>query len=198
MDNSNIKTQQNQTAYQKAKKEMLELKSFYSSLLTYVIVNMGFIYIWYEYSNPGFQWFWFPLIGWGFGLAMKALYVYDVNIIFGKQWEQRKIERYLSKENHFEASETEKNNSYLKARKKINSLKGFYRHFAVYVLVNVFIVAVIVRSSNVDIFSFDALSTPLFWGIGLVAHAFGVFGDDFFLGKSWEERKIKKLMDAEM
>jgi hypothetical protein len=31
------------------------------------------------------------------------------------------------------------------------------------------------------------------WGIGIIFHAFGVFG----YGKSWEERKIQEIMDRE-
>ena len=34
-------------------------------------------------------------------------------------------------------------------------------------------------------------------GIGIVFHAFGVFGMNFILGKNWEDKKIKELMDKD-
>ena len=33
------------------------------------------------------------------------------------------------------------------------------------------------------------------WGLGIVAHAASVFAGFTFLGREWEERKIKDLMD---
>jgi hypothetical protein len=54
-----------------------------------------------------------------------------------------------------------------------------------------------VWNTSVDLFSFSALSTPFFWGIGLIAHAIGIFGEDLFLGKKWEEKKIKEIMGSE-
>ncbi|RZJ51219.1 MAG: 2TM domain-containing protein, partial [Chryseobacterium sp.] len=36
---------------------------------------------------------------------------------------------------------------------------------------------------------------PFFWGIGLAAHALSVFLPTFVLGRDWEEKKIKELMD---
>jgi hypothetical protein len=67
----------------------------------------------------------------------------------------------------------------------------------VYILVNTFIVSVMVWNTNVELLSFSALSTPFFWGIGLAAHALGVFGEDLFFGKNWEDKKIKKMLDTE-
>jgi hypothetical protein len=64
--------------------------------------------------------------------------------------------------------------------------------------VNVVIVSIIVSSANVSVFSVAALSTPLFWGIGLVFHFLGVFGADVFFGSNWEKRKIKEFMDKDL
>jgi hypothetical protein len=197
MDNSNSKTVQNLSAYQKAKEQVEALKSFYNSLLTFVVVNLGIIYVWYEYSSTDFQWFWFPLVGWGLGIAVKALYIFDVNVVYGKQWEQKKIEKLMLRENHVGISEAEKNQSYMNAKKKVDNIKGFHSHFVVYILVNTFIVSVMVWNTNVELLSFSALSTPFFWGIGLAAHALGVFGEDLFFGKNWEDKKIKKMLDTE-
>jgi len=69
---------------------------------------------------------------------------------------------------------------------------GFFFHFSAYVLVNLILIAV-----NL-IFTPDKLwfYWPLLgWGVGIAAHAASVFGTGRFLGKEWEERKIKALMD---
>jgi hypothetical protein len=194
MDNTNIK---NSKAYHEAKNRVKELKSFYFSLIFYVIVNSALVYIWYEYSGTNFQWFWFPLVGWGFGLLMKALYIYDVDIFFSKQWEERKIKTYIGNTTRLDNSDIDHQDARLRAKKKVESIKGFYSHFTVYLLVNTFIVTTIVCNTGIELFSFSALATPFFWGIGLVSHALGVFGEDLFFGKNWEERKINELMESE-
>ena len=185
------------TTYQKAKDQVRALKSFYFSLMLYTIVNTGLIYIWYEYSGQGFQWFWFPLIGWGLGLLFKGLAAYDINFMFGRHWEERKMKQYIGKEKQSYDISVDRSEAYQNARKKVDSIKGFYSHLGVYLIVNSFIVTAIVWNTGIHLFSFAALSTPFFWGIGLASHALGVFGEDLFFGKNWEERKLKELMDKE-
>ena len=91
---------------------------------------------------------------------------------------------------------------YLRVKKRIEDLKGFYIHLAVYIIVNIFIsgVQIIEKATNEEsiseIFSnFDVYGVWIFWGIGIAFHTLKVFGFDFFLGKDWEERKIKEFMD---
>ncbi|MFK7748404.1 MAG: 2TM domain-containing protein [Kordia sp.] len=89
-----------------------------------------------------------------------------------------------------------KEEAYMRARKKVEKIKGFYGHFASYVIVNIFILSMI--ALNLDegetFWKFGHFSTAFFWGIGVAFHAAGVFGPDVLLGKSWEERKIKQYM----
>ena len=40
-----------------------------------------------------------------------------------------------------------------------------------------------------------AFKVPFFWGIGLVFHGIKAFDSVPFIGKDWEERKIKEMMD---
>lgn len=197
MDNSNYNSDANSQVYLRAKEKTQELKSFYISLFFYITVNSGLVYVWYAYSDTNFQWFWFPVIGWGLGLFFKAVKVYHLDFLFGNQWEQQQIQKYLKNENFSEDQNIKSDIIYQRAKKKVDSLKGFYSHLTVYLIVNTFIVATIVSTTNIDLFSFSALSTALFWGIGLLAHALGVFGENLFFGKDWEEQKIKALMDAE-
>ncbi len=88
---------------------------------------------------------------------------------------------------------------FIRARKKVKSIKGFYIHLIVYILVNSFILlSQALSSGGWRIFwHWQSYSTMIFWGIGLAFHAFGVFGMDFILGKDWEDRKIKEFMEKD-
>lgn len=101
-------------------------------------------------------------------------------------------------ENLSEKSDYRREDAYLRAKKKVESIKGFYWHLAVYLVVNTIIVSIIVSNSGVELFSLGALSTPLFWGIGLIFHFLGVFGADVLFGTNWEQRKIKEFMDKDL
>lgn len=86
------------------------------------------------------------------------------------------------------------------AYKRVKRIKGFYVHALVYVLVNLFIIATSYNRNSFDsgdFFRWEAFSTALFWGIGLLAHGLSVFGRNIFFGQNWEERKIQEFMEKE-
>lgn len=95
--------------------------------------------------------------------------------------------------------------NYIKAKKRVKDIKGFYVHLIVYIIINIFISGVIIYGLMVsgDSFSeilsnFGVYSTWLFWGIGMFFHWLGVFGfKSIGFGKDWEERKIKEMMDKD-
>ena len=95
--------------------------------------------------------------------------------------------------------------SFIRAKKRVKAIKGFYIHLIVYVIVNIFISGIIVYglSKNGDNFdeiisNFGLYSTWVFWGIGMFFHWLGVFGfKSLGLGNDWEEKKIKELMKKE-
>lgn len=91
------------------------------------------------------------------------------------------------------------NRKYERAQKRVKAIAGFYKHFMVYVLVNIAIIAVKYFSidNEENFLDFSTFSTAFFWGIGIVFHAIGVFGPGMFLGQDWEEKKIKELMDKQ-
>lgn len=100
----------------------------------------------------------------------------------------------MAMENHSEEE------AYLRAKKRLEKIKGFYGHLASYIIINLFLVVLIgmgkMRSGE-SLWDFGLLATPLFWGIGLMFHAFGVFGPILIFGKNWEERKVKEYMEKE-
>ena len=91
----------------------------------------------------------------------------------------------------------EKEEAYIRAKKKVEKLVGFYWHLAIYLVVNFFLIILIYTKSGESFWSLAVWSTPLFWGIGMMFHFLGVFGADFLFGKNWEERKIEKYMNQE-
>jgi two-component system LytT family sensor kinase len=84
--------------YVKAVEKVEKLKEFYQNLASYCLVIPFLIFINLKVS-PGFQWFWFPLFGWGIGLAFHFLEVNNYNVFLGKNWEDRKIREMMDAEN---------------------------------------------------------------------------------------------------
>lgn len=90
MEKTNNYTEEN--AYYRAKKRVEELKEFYSNLLSYCLVIPFLIFI--NYRTTSFQWFWFPMLGWGTGLCFHAFAVFG----YGKSWEEKKLNEFLKEE----------------------------------------------------------------------------------------------------
>ena len=84
--------------YIRARKRVEEMKEFYYSLISYCIVIPFLFFIWYRYTPNTIQWFWFPMLGWGMGLAFHAYKVYVNDGVLGNGWEKRKIEKFMREE----------------------------------------------------------------------------------------------------
>ena len=88
-----IENQNEQQAYQRAIERAKELKRFYSHLGTYIVMNIFFFVLNY-FTSYGHWWFYWPMLGWGLAIAMKAMKVYG----FGSDWEERKAKEIYEKE----------------------------------------------------------------------------------------------------
>ncbi|MFD2823974.1 histidine kinase [Lacinutrix iliipiscaria] len=90
--------------------------------------------------------------------------------------------------------ETPSEQSYERARKHVENLKGFYYSIVAYCVVIPFIIFINYKTS----WEFHWFWFPLFgWGIGICFHAYQVFVNDGVLGISWEQRKIEQYMKEE-
>jgi hypothetical protein len=94
----------------------------------------------------------------------------------------------------------ESNLKYIRAKNKVDKEKGFYSHFAIYILVNIAITAVKVwndldswDSFTNELTTIDVLSSWVIWGIFLILHFIS-----FKYGQGWEERKIQEYMNKEL
>ena len=80
-------------AYLKAKERVEKLKGFYSNLISYCCVIPLLVFI--NLRTSSYQWFWFPMFGWGIGLTFHAFETFG----YGKSWEEKKIQEIMNKEN---------------------------------------------------------------------------------------------------
>jgi hypothetical protein len=83
---------------------------------------------------------------------------------------------------------------YKRAKKRVEELKSFYTHLFVYLAVNIGLFLIDVISSPERLWFYWVL---IGWGIGLAIHGLNVFGTDKILGKDWEEKKIKEIMEKD-
>lgn len=110
--------------------------------------------------------------------------------------EDYNIEPYRDKQSHQDYTQED---AYLRAKKRVEKIVGFYWHLASYVVVNAFIIYMIAKNLNPDqsIWRFEVFSTAFFWGIGLFFHFLGAFGRGFLFSKAWEDKKIAEYMEDE-
>ncbi|MGE0801371.1 MAG: sensor histidine kinase [Lautropia sp.] len=81
-----------------------------------------------------------------------------------------------------------------RARKRVRALRGFYRHLAIYLVVNTLLVAINLLTPSSRPWSWFPL---IGWGTGLLAHGLAVWSGSFWLGPEWEARKIAELLARE-
>lgn len=85
--------------------------------------------------------------------------------------------------------------SYTRARKQLDKIKGFYSHL--------FIFCVVLIGLGIINFKYSPeylwfLWNVLGWGIGVLFHAMIAFNLSPFFNKDWENHKIKQFMNEEM
>lgn len=84
------------------------------------------------------------------------------------------------------------NELFQEAKRRVKRKKGFYRHLAVYSVINTVFFFIVFIDNN----SFDWLYPMSFWGIGLAIHYLSVFGlpGSGLGGNDWEAKEIQKEM----
>lgn len=88
---------------------------------------------------------------------------------------------------------SETDDKYFRAKERVEQIKKFYAS-----LMSYFVVITFLALLN---YWLDEWNNPWFlwaafgWGIGLIFKALKIFAFNPFLGKNWEERKIKEFMN---
>lgn len=82
--------------------------------------------------------------------------------------------------------------AYDKAKRKVKEIKGFYVNLTCYCLIMPILIYVnLTFMPQFQWFWFSLAG----WGVGVAFHGMGAFDWYPFLGRGWEERKLKQLMD---
>ena len=80
--------------------------------------------------------------------------------------------------------------AYRKATRRVKELKGFYGNLTSYCLVIPFLAVLNILTSPEYLWFIWPM---LGWGMGLAGHGINTFG----IGKDWEEKKIRQLMEED-
>lgn len=105
---------------------------------------------------------------------------------------------------------SKKMSKYERAQLKVNSIRGFYNHATVFVIVNSLLYLLRDRFSiillNQDVLGnhdfshwidWNVFGTTIIWGIVLTVHGIKVLGNFSIFKQDWEKRQIQKYMDQE-
>lgn len=80
----------------------------------------------------------------------------------------------------------------IEAKKKVQRIKKFYAHLTSYIMVNTFLIMLNLITSSQFMWSMIVLFA---WGIGLVSDAMKTYNYNLFLGKDWEDKKIREYVE---
>ena len=89
--------------------------------------------------------------------------------------------------------EFKEEDKYLRAKRRMEELKGFYWHLFTFLLVLPILGVVNYLTTSYPWIIFPVMG----WGIGLTIHWFVTFKRGSILGKNWEQRKIQEFMQEE-
>ncbi|PIF43798.1 2TM domain-containing protein [Chryseobacterium sp. 52] len=92
-NNTSVTTESEDESYEKARKRVKELKSFYANLISYCTI-IPFLIIINLLTSPKNLWFYFPMLGWGVGVASHAFQVFGVS----ESWKEKKIREIMDKQ----------------------------------------------------------------------------------------------------
>ena len=84
-----------------------------------------------------------------------------------------------------------KDKRYQKAKERVEVIKGFYGNLMAYCIVIPFLGILNFNTTSFPWVVFPAMG----WGFGVAMHAMQAFGYHPFLGKNWEERKLRDYME---
>ncbi|MGB5203200.1 2TM domain-containing protein [Eudoraea sp.] len=94
---------ENDNKLNRAKKKVEAMKGFYIHLSVYIVINAFILVNVYMRTLGDGESFWkfstfFTPIFWGIGVVFHAAHVFNYNPFFGKNWEERQIQKYIDKD----------------------------------------------------------------------------------------------------
>ncbi|QRM89841.1 hypothetical protein FG167_11575 [Lacinutrix sp. WUR7] len=101
IESSNENAYSGQEAYDNAKKRVGQLKGFYWHLLSYIVINMVILIMISRTVDSAHFWtfnVFSTVFYWGIGIFFHFMGVFGKNVFLGKNWEDKKVQEYLEKE----------------------------------------------------------------------------------------------------
>ena len=182
--------------YIDAKKRVKNILGFYTHLVSTIFIIPFIIFLNLELV-PQYHWFWFYLGAWFIGLFIHWFVLFGLSkLTTKKDWKQSRIKEIMNEGSNTEANDIASDFTqeiiYMDAKKRVKEVKGFYT----FLIVTMFTIPMIVYINLEFVPEFH-----FFWFVvvGMLFALFmmwlGIFGfEQFGLGKSWQEKKIKELM----
>jgi hypothetical protein len=92
-----VATPEERARYERARRRVREIRAFYLHAIVFVAVNV-LLHVINFVTAPGVYWAFWPLLGWGIGLAAHGLVTYRRAPFLGRDWEARKIRELMDKD----------------------------------------------------------------------------------------------------
>lgn len=74
-----------------------DLKAFYAHLIVFAI-SIVLIFIVNYMVSPWYWWAAWALVGWGFGILVHGIAVFETFSFFGPKWEKKQVEKVLKRD----------------------------------------------------------------------------------------------------
>lgn len=182
--------------YRKAEKQVKNILGFYTHLFVTLFIVPFIVILNYQMVPEEFHFYWIFIGAWCVGLLIHGINVFAISKLTAKKdWENQKIQELMGDEEVPTQQGREQEHSFMKAKKRVQEVKGFYAHLIVTVLTIPVIVWVnlkFVPGFHFFWFAAGGMTLAIFF------HWLGVFGFSVMgFGKKWEQRKIKELLERE-
>ena len=84
--------------YEKARKRVKKKREFYQHFSTYLVIS-GFLFVLNAVTSFGNWWFYWPMMGWGIGVAFHYFDVFGIPGVgsMSEEWEEQAIEEEMQK-----------------------------------------------------------------------------------------------------
>lgn len=99
-------------------------------------------------------------------------------------------------------NDEDKNQRYLRAKKRIEMIRKFYKHLVIYIVINIVISGFKVYeymdegyTFDESLFILDTYIVWLVWGVFVLLQAIRTFKSNVVMGADWEEKKIREYMN---
>jgi transcriptional regulator with XRE-family HTH domain len=76
--------------------QVKEIKGFYSHLIIYLCC-VGSTFVINFLTTPELIWAWWSAIGWGMGIVLHGLSVFEITSLFSADWEKKQVEKRLGR-----------------------------------------------------------------------------------------------------